>query len=543
MSRATLGDGGDKGMENLQLVFKALNTSIDQAYKFGLAANSSVTDAVGNLDRIRWLLSARRALHHANHIGQEILSEDNVNISDDREEEIMSYITPALEWADEVHIRNGMGESKRIFHLLGKEESAKETMGQALAQANVSLASDSSIEYAIKLLKESINLEQEVRESRMARGNEASLMAGQAQAREMLKELEARRIARNRLHEAEVGINESFESGTNLHAAGNYLNRTINRALARGFDKEAAVATEKLNIWEKYLDIRQQLIEALKKEAVARPNMIAELKDKEKTRQLIKDGLEPKDLGKVPGAEDDADDDFDEHVVALQRAIEADMKLGYIDPNRQALLAKAMSIRDAHNALMASIEAGRKAYDTKSGVQDAIIAISGALIDVTDFGIRDDVADATDVLEMLKPIEPARAELERAMLQATIAYKTETDLGDAWGRLTDAIARNKDLHITDKLETANALLQRVMVKKEAAVNLKAAMIHGDIAIKTKSEEELAMQELESSLAAARRANLTRKLPEAANLLEELLHMHLEEETLSEAMHPHGADPK
>lgn len=389
------------------------------------------------------------------------------------------------------------------------------------------------------MLEQATSSEAEVRESGAARGDEASLVAGQQLAQDLLKKLKELKAARSTLREAELGLNASLRSASGLHKAGNYLNRSIQRARENGLDEEADVASVKLDLFRDYLSAKEKLLASLSLEAAPRPEVVAEVHDKEAKKRLVREGLEPKDLGPVEGAEDDYDDDFDEHVEVLEAAIEAGRQQGYIDPKQQALLARALAIRDAHAKLLEAEAAGQEAFETKSNVQDAVIALTGALADVDEFGIRDDVFDSRAVLEKLKPIEPARTELERAMLQATIAFKTESDLGDAWKRLTDALALNQELNITDRLSAGEVLLQQVMVKKEAFVNLKAAMIHGDIALKTKSEEELAMQELEASLAQARSANLTRRLPEAENLLEELLHMHLQEETLEETMHPHG----
>lgn len=453
----------------------------------------------------------------------------------------MSFLTPALEWAEELHIKNGMGEAKRLYDLLSQEEHAKEVMSQALAQANASVNAKSNIEYAIQKLQEATNQEFKVRDSGLARGNEASLVAGQALALELLKNLTETKVARDHLHEAEVGLNESFMSGKKLYHAGNYLNQTIAEARNRGLDEEAAVASEKLDYYKRFLDAKRDLVEALSKDSPARPPVIVEVKDREITRQLIRTGLEPKDLGPVEGAEDDYDDDFDEHIEVLEKALEAGRQQGYVDAKQQAMLAKALGMRDAHDAVLTAIKAGEAAFATKSHVQEAIIALTGALADAANFGIKFDVVDAQGVLEKLQPIEPARTQLSRAMQMATISIKTESNLGDAWKGLLDAITLNKELNITDKLGAADALLQVIMVKKEAAVNLKAAKIHGEIAINTTSQEELAMQELESALAQARQANLSRKLPEAEDMLERLLQLHLDEETLEETMHPHGED--
>jgi len=166
---------------------------------------------------------------------------------------------------------------------------------------------------------------------------------------------------------------------------------------------------------------------------------------------------------------------------------------------------------------------------------------------MTDDNITSDLRYAKALLKSLNTtykewlreqrILPAKDELAAAILQANESVKTISHMGSALIRLNDAIAECKDLEIEANMPVALDLHEKLTQLKAAYVQMKAAIVQGQIALEGEEGEEAAMRELQEAVDLSKKLELHRDLPVAVDLLEELMHMNAQHQRMSAALAP------
>jgi len=152
-------------------------------------------------------------------------------------------------------------------------------------------------------------------------------------------------------------------------------------------------------------------------------------------------------------------------------------------------------------------------------------------------GLSLGVRGAQTLLDKLNIIQPARDELKAAGLQANVSMHTVSGMDASLVRLSEAIELNRKLELFAAIPRSNRLMAALMKLKKAFVDVKAAVMQGQIALKQESGEEAAIAELNAAIEAADQVNLHRGLPVAVDLLNELIHMNAQHQQLQAAMDP------
>merc|ERR1719329_1963387 len=177
---------------------------------------------------------------------------------------------------------------------------------------------------------------------------------------------------------------------------------------------------------------------------------------------------------------------------------------------------------------------------SKHGVEASITVLATATKEAHKEGLSLKVDQATHLLEELRRIQPARQEIEEAILQGNISVNTVNHMAEAILRLDDAIKVNEELNLPYRLDEAKALFERLNGVKKAYVDLKAAIVQGEISIDREEGEEAAIAELEQAIGAAEEVDMHREVPVAVDLLQELMHMNADHQKMSTAIDK-GAD--
>merc|ERR1719198_230412 len=107
-------------------------------------------------------------------------------------------------------------------------------------------------------------------------------------------------------------------------------------------------------------------------------------------------------------------------------------------------------------------------------------------------------------------------------------------------RLNSAIAKCEELQIKHHMPQAYTIRDRLNLVKTVYVQMKAAIVQGQIALSREQGEEAAIKELKEAADAARDAELYRDLPVTLDLLQELVHMNAEHQKVAQAMDPSPA---
>ena len=154
-------------------------------------------------------------------------------------------------------------------------------------------------------------------------------------------------------------------------------------------------------------------------------------------------------------------------------------------------------------------------------------------------GLTLGVQGAKTLLDKLNIIQPARDELMAASLQANVSMHTVSGMDASIVRITEAIELNKKLELFAEIPKAERLMAALLKLKKAYVDVKAAVMQGQIALKQESGEEAAIVELNAAIEAADEVNLHKGLPVAVDLLNELIHMNAQHQQLQAAMDPTG----
>jgi len=284
-----------------------------------------------------------------------------------------------------------------------------------------------------------------------------------------------------------------------------------------------------------------EMAEAFALEPPERPSPSpVDVDDKQPEMVFNRTGYRVEDLPTVAGGTDDGDSDFDEHIKALVSAISDAKHKGVIDPEMLAQLASMKNLKVAYSDLQAAGDLGAEALKNKEAIADAVVRLTAALEEARDHGLELGVSRAADLLAKLNVIQPARDEMKASILQANVSMRTVSGMDRALMRLNQAIDVNKQLGLFQEVPKAKKLVQDLLVVKKTFVELKAAVLQGEIALKTEQGEEAAIAELNAAIEAADEIDLHKGLPIAVDLLHELMHMNAEKQQVQAAMNPRSS---
>jgi len=518
---------GNKGSESLKKVGNQLNTSVSRAQDLGLGDNASTAEAVATLDKIMYTRHARAALQAAIARGRDVLSQNGSELSDDAEESAQKMMDPAIEWGQEVGLVNGLDVAKETVGKLRRAESAKENMTLALAQGNTSLQSKTSIAKAIEMLQAAIEGD-----------SSAQIDAGVNTARREIEQLKGLLAAQEALATATRTAKEALRTRTGYDDAIEGMKAALKRASSAGLDAEVELGEDQTKKLGNFVEASNAVEEAFAQELSDRESVTpAPIEDIEPSTVFKRTGLKVEDLPSVASGDDDGDDDFDEHITALRVAIDRSKRRGLVDPGMQDKLEQMVALKAAYEQLEGALSSGSKALDEKAGIATAITELSSAVEEAHETGLSLDVAKAGKLLDNLSVIQPARDEIQAAILQANVSVSAVSGMDAALVRLNKAIEVNKQLGLYAKIKEAERLGAHVLEVKKCFVTLRAATMQGEIALQTEQGEEAAITELNVAIEAADVINLHKGMPIAIDLLHELMHMNAEKQQLQAAMDP------
>lgn len=518
---------GNKGLENLKKAGNQLNTSVSRAQELGLGDNASTAEAVATLDKIMYTRHARASLQAALARGREVLSQNGSELSDNAEETAQKLMDPAIEWGEEVGLVNGLDVANDIVSKLRIAESAKENMTLSLAQGNTSLQSKTGIAKAIAMLEAAIEGD-----------SSAEIDAGVNTARRQIEQLKALLAAQEGLAAATRAAKEAFRTRDGFDDAIEGMQAALKTASHAGLDEEVELGEDQTEKLGNFVEASNAAEEAFAKELSDRePVTPPPIEDIEPYTVFNRTGLKVQDLPSVASGDDDGDDDFDEHIAALSVAIDRAKRRGLVDPGMQDKLEQMVALKAAYEQLEEALSTGSKALDEKQGIATAITKLTSALEEAHEMGLELDVPKASKLLDNLSVIQPARDEIQAAILQANVSVSAVSGMDAALVRLNKAIEVNKQLGLFAKINEAEKLGARLLEVKKCFVALRAATMQGEIALQTEQGEEAAITELNAAIEASDKIDLHKGMPIAVDLLHELMHMNAEKQQLQAAMDP------
>jgi hypothetical protein len=527
--KAILETNGNKGRTSLKDSVKELNSSITRALELGLDDNATVADATAVLDKVKWVKEAREALHRSTINGRKVLEEFGDILNDDAEEKAHDTLIPAITWANEVGLQRGVPVSNDLVIQLEAAEKAKESMAKALSLGNATLKAKSRIQRAIDVLKGAI-----------VQNAKANVTAGTKLAREEIAMLQALLDAKASLSAAAVMTNESLHTRSRYEETLEALNTSIGEGEDVGLKPEVVIAKLQMSKLKDFAEADAKLVAALAERApVPGPPKPAKLNDTVPLTVFNRTGYRVEDLPDVPNGADDGDNDFDEHIRSIGLAISRGKRKGVVDPEMKAQLAREIGMRDAYRMLREATEYGTEALDNKTHIEVSILQLTAALKEANEMGMSLGVRAGQTLLDKLNILQPARDELQASILQANVSMHTVSGMDASLVRLSEALELNSKLELFGSLPKARRLMAALMKLKKAFVDVKAAVMQGQIALKQEAGEEAAIAELNAAIEAADEVNLHKGLPVAVDLLNELIHMNAQHQQLQAAMDPAG----
>lgn len=518
---------GNKGKTGLLEAVGRLNSTVERAHALGLGDNSTVMEAVAALDKLKYVKHARVALHTATLDGRKVLEDQRDDLSDNAEEAATDALKSSIHWAEDVGIVNGLEVAKDVSKNLTVAERTKEAMALALANGNASLEAKSHPERAIKMLESSIEGSKKEGQS-----------AGVPKAEEQLISLRALMAAWGALKEGSAAAKSSLDRRAGYSEAADKLRAGIDAGHKVGLTDAEAVAGQQLEKLQAFAKADDELAVALaEKPLEPLPPGPVEVDDPEPESTFHRDGYRVEDLPDEPNSGDDGDSDFKEHMKALEEGIAASKKNGVIDPEMQAELADMQAKNDAYEMLQDAVDGGEKAFKAKRHLEHAITELTGATREAQEIGLTLGLSKAMDLLAKLNIIQPAKDELQAAILQANVSVHTVSGLDRAAMRLEEAVEVNRKLELFGNLKRATQLRDQLLQVKEIYVRIRAACTQGEIALDSRQGEEAAITELNESIEAADKIDLHKGMRQAVDILHELMGLNAKKQQAQAAISP------
>lgn len=518
---------GKKQSGTLKEGVEQLSSAVHHAQKLGLGDNASTAAAIDTLARLKYIQHVREALIVAVNQARHVLDTNGANLTDDKEESAEGGIEPAVKWGSEVGLTHGMSSARKLKRKLAAVEKAKEAMVRALETGNATLEAKSHVADAVELLEEAV-----------AGDGQVGITAGLSMAEDQLKLLKGLLAAQAELIAASKEGRESVENRTGYEDAVGSLEKAIHDGREAGLVDEVEIAGDQLDKLKKFVKAETAMTEAFERKPPARgPPKPERVQDVQPEITFNRSGFKVEDLPTVAGGADDGDDDFDEHIKALNKSIAESKGKGTIDPDMLAQVAVLQNLKQSYAALREANEMGTEALRSKEHIANAVVKLSVALQEARESGLELGVSHGADLLAKLNLIQPARDEMQAAMLQANVSMHTVSGMDRALMRLNQAIDVNRQLGLEKMIPQAKKLVQDLLKVKKAFVTLKAAVLQGQIALKTEQGEEAAIAELNSAIEAADAIDLHKGMQDAVILLHELMHMNAEKQQIQAAMNP------
>lgn len=520
---------GHQGLEPLSDAILWLNSTVAQAEAFSVGDDELILTAVETLDTLKYIHGSRAALHTAIEHAMGVLANNSGVLSDDAEETAIAVLEPAVEWGEDVGLENGLPVGKDLMKQLKNVESAKEDMARSLAHGNSSLNAKAGEDEAIRVLTMALE-----------RFDHLNLTASVPEANHELDALKVRKTAKTHLQAATAAARRSLRSRSGEVEAISGLNASIHEVNRTGLRMEADIGYKLLLRLINTLEAKRRLTDALGKAVPLRKVKMEGINDTVPKVTFNRTGYAPQELPVVLNGTDDGDADFEEHILSLNMAIEGAKLMGVIDPAMEMQLEHMHRMKEAFSSLTEAIQAGSGTMASKHGVDASISLLATATKEAKKEGLSLKVDHAEHLLHDLRRIQPARQEIEEAILQGNISVNTVNHMAEAILRLGDAVKVSEGLDLPYRLDEAKALLARLNGVKEAYVDLKAAIVQGEISIDREEGEEAAISELEQSIGAAEEVDMHREVPVAVDLLQELMHMNADHQKMATAIDK-GAD--
>jgi len=528
--QAVLNQTATVSSKKLVASVKHLNGSLTLARNINVGGHEVDSAAQDTLDALEYVEEARKALRKSLALAALVVEANRSDMSDDAEEKAVDELKPAMAWGSELGLPLASAEAAKAK--LEAIEDTKVNMTQALALGNASWSAKVGEKNAIAVLSGAV-----------AQNERENVTAGVAEAKRLMTMLEARLTAKAELKDAEDVGKSALETGDALLDAAHSLNRTMIAASKQDLDEQVAIAQSMLDAlmaaWK-----QQQELDKVKNNKQSWDGEeegdldVPEIEDHHARASFHRSGYKPVDLPDPENSMDDGDDDFDEHLKVLSSAINRAHRHGEINPEWEVLFQEIQKMSRTYNLLQHAITDGEAAMKTKKIIDSAIEELTTAIGQAKAVGVNLRLAEATELLELLLQIQPARDEFEAAMLQANISYHTERLMGNALIRLDAAVKVCKQLDIQDHMKEADDMTRKLTELKKTHTDLKAAIVQGEFALNHEEGEEAALGNLNKALKVAKAVDLQRDVPVALDLDMELDHMNDEQAHLADAVSPY-----
>jgi hypothetical protein len=336
---------------------------------------------------------------------------------------------------------------------------------------------------------------------------------------------------------ADTLAREALSSGLLAKEAEQALNASIQESIRVGLSEEQALGSVQLHNLQNAVVAQKNLSKVLHARMPVRRINETIINDTVPVVTFNRTGYKVKDLPAVPGGDDDGDDDFQEHIDAIQTAIAAGKADGFVDPDMEFQLAFERNLEAAYNGLLASFVRSRESFESKQNTEGAIVDLVKSLKVGADADLVLGMTESRALLSKLRRIQPAMDELDEAIEEANVSVTTYNHMGNAQLRLNKALDECSQLNITDGVPLATELRDRLIQVQAVFVQLKAAIVQAQISLDRKDGEEAAITELTIAVDLAKETGVHRDLPVAVDLLMELVKMNGAHQKLELGMPP------
>jgi dihydroorotate dehydrogenase len=414
---------------------------------------------------------------------------------------------------------------------------AKGNLTTALHIGNLTLAARSSEEEAIAALEKAVK-----------RAEQVHLTAGVPEAHDQIERLQRLAAAKQSitavLHRANATLQDRNVDDRLLET----LAHIVSEAEAVGLNEHAAEVQIQLEKLHALKEAHDELAVAM---TMAKPDADTTAAQNStdleaKVRTFKNDAeLHVVNLPPVPGAQDDGDLDFEEHIQRVKRAINKAKEFGVVDPDMLVQLGKLEALESAWDTLSSAMHSAEEAVDSKSNLITAQVKLQAALDEADESGLTAGHHKATRLLSQLKQLPKVRDELEASMIQAVASLKAGDGVEEALIRLTRASDEARTMRMFYRMKNAEALRDQLLLVEQAHSALRAAIVRGTLALRTEVGEDEALQEAAEALAEARRLGVHTDVPamlELINALEGLSAEHTQQQAAVVAFH-HRRDAK
>jgi len=533
-ARATLADDdhGRKGLADFLDDMRALQTALAHANKLKLTSHVTA-EAVRTIASLEESKAARTALRDATVRSHEIVL-DSSSLNFTVENDAIGDLSGAISWAEHARLEHGMPIARELLKMLSVIRDAKVRMTNALAVGNASITATAGQDEAIQVLSRSVK-----------EAKTLNMTAGSFRAREQLRKLREQVDARDALEDAVDVANATLRTKDVQPGVVEALNASITEAKHVGLRVEVILADEQLERLQALRDALDDIHVVMGLNAASRFVPEISLNDTQNTVNVSvpksKSELKVTDLPEVPGSRDDGDNDFEEHILRLNRSIATAKHYGLVDPEMLEQVANLQRLQDAWNMVNMSTDEGHAALKSKQGLYKASVHIQDAMQLAQKSGLKVGMGKARQMIKDLLAFPNVKAELDAATIQGNISLQLQTGFHDSLMRLNSAIDEAERFDLKSKATRAEKLRDRLMTLNEAWLHLRASIVQATVALRLEHGEDAALEQLQDSIAEAKAAGLSSETQAAEDMLLELQHMNEAHKSIESAVVPNEED--